>query len=153
MNSNDSNLRRLAVALAVMCAFLVFGASGAQAASTHAVAASGPLAAQDSDEPSDEASEDNSDEEESTDDPDEDSDDEDSDDEDSDSEEPSDEPTPEPTFTDPNNDATDDITEMPTEDASETSEAGPSPLGWILLGGGIACAVAAVVVFRRNRGF
>ena len=152
MNSNDSILRRLAVAAAVMCAFLVFGASGAQAAPTHAFAASGLVGAEDSEEPSDEDSEEPSDEEGSSDDPEEDRDDEDSDDEDSDSEEPSDEPTPEPTFTDPTNDATDDITEMPTEDVSETSEAGPSPLGWILLGGGVACAAAAILVFRRNRG-
>ena len=152
MNSGDNTFRRFAVAATVVATFLLFGASGAQAASTQVLAASGPLAAEEhdtgneeSDEPSDEETQDPSDEEDS-----EDSDDEDSDDEDSDTEEPTDEPTDVPTFTDPT-DTTDDVTEMPTEDAGATSEAGPSPLGWILLAGGVASAVAAVLIYRRNR--
>lgn len=149
MNSSD-NIGRLAAAAAVICAFLVFGASGAQAASAHALAASGVLAAQESPSsdgdqtPSDEASSDNSDATSDSD--------SDSDTTDSDSDQATEEPTDEPTFTGaPTTEATDDTTEMPTDDASETSEAGPSPLGWILLGGGVACAVAAYLVYRRNR--
>lgn len=153
MNSSDNIFRRFAVVAAVVATFLLFGASGAQAASTQVLAAYAPLAAQE-DDPSDEETQDPSDEE--TEDPDneedsEDSDDEDSDDEDSDSEE-TDEPTDEPTFTEPPpTDPTDDITEMPTEDAGATSEEGPSPLGWVLLAGGVASAAAAFLVYRRNR--
>lgn len=153
MNSSDNIFRRFAVAATVVATCLLFGASGAQAASTHVLAASGPLAAEEhdtgdeeSDEPSDEETEDPSDEE--TEDP-EDSDDEDSDDEDSDTEEPTDEPTEQPTFTEPTD--TTDVTEMPTEDAGTTSEEGPSPLGWILLAAGVASAAAAVMIYRRNR--
>lgn len=151
VNSSDNIFRRFAVVAAVVATFLLFGASGAQAASTQVLAASGPLAAQEHDtgdeeeDPSDEETED-PDEEDS-----EDSDDEDSDDEDSDNEE-TDEPTDEPTFTElPTTDPTDDITEMPTEDAGATSEEGPSPLGWVLLAGGVASAAAAILVYRRNR--
>ena len=64
MNSSD-NIRRLAVAAAVICTFLAFGAGGAQAALTHVVASSGALAAEetpDSDEDSDTPSPDSSDE-------------------------------------------------------------------------------------------
>ena len=151
MNSGDNTFRRIAVAAAVVAAFLVFGASGAQAASAHAVAASGPLAAQD-DEPDDDQTQDpDEDSNEDEDSDDEDSDDEDSEDEDGDSEEQTDEPSPAPTFNDPTTDATDDVTEMPTTDAGATSETGSSPLGWILLGLGAASAIAAVVVYRRNR--
>ncbi|HUS22915.1 MAG TPA: hypothetical protein VMZ66_12990 [Aeromicrobium sp.] len=148
MNSSD-NIGRLAVAAAVIGTFLVFGAGGAQAASTHAVAASGVFAAEetpsDGDQtPSDEESSDNSDEISDSD--------SDTDTTDSDSDQPTDEPTDEPTFGGtPTTGTTDDSTEMPTDDASETSEAGQSPLGWILLGGGVACAVAAFLVYRRNR--
>jgi cobalamin biosynthesis Mg chelatase CobN len=150
VNSND-NIGRLAVAAAVICAFLVFGAGGARAASTHALAASGALAAEaspsnsdDSQTPSDEASSDNSDATSDSD--------TDSDTTDSDSDQATEEPTDEPTFTGaPTTGATDDSTEMPTDDASQTSDAGASPLGWILLGGGVACAVAAFLVYRRNR--
>lgn len=152
-SSNDNVLRRFAVMVAVVATLMLFGASGAQAASTQALAASGSLATQNHDtgdeeeDPSDEETEDPDNEEDS-----EDSDDEDSDDEDSDEEtdEPTDEPTEQPTFTEPT-DSTDDITEMPTEDAGATSEEGPSPLGWILLAGGVASAAAAFLVYRRNR--
>ena len=150
MNSSDNIFRRIAVAVAVMAAFLVFGASGAQAAAVQAVATSGSLAAEDN-EPSDEESE-NPDEdssEDSSEDSNEDSDDEDSEDEESD--EPTDEPSDEPTFTDPTTDATDDVTEMPTEDADTTTGTASSPLGWILLGLGVASAIAAFLVYRRNR--
>jgi hypothetical protein len=148
VNSSD-NIGRFAAAAAVICTFWVFGAGGAQAASTHAVAASGAFAAEetpsDGDQtPSDEASSDNSDATSDSD--------SDSDTTDSDSDQPSEEPTDEPTFGTPTTGTTDDSTEMPTDDAtSETSEAGQSPLGWILLGGGVACAVAAFLVYRRNR--
>jgi hypothetical protein len=41
---------------------------------------------------------------------------------------------------------------MPTPDAEPAAaETGASPLGWILLGGGVACAAAAIAVYRRNR--
>lgn len=147
MNSSDNIFRRFAVPAAVVATILLFGASGAQAASTHALAASGPLVAQEHDT-GDEESDEPSDEE--TEDPDED-DSEDSDDEDSDNEE-TDEPTDEPTFTNPpTTDPTDDVTEMPTEDAGATSEAGPSPLGWVLLAGGVASGAAAFWVYRRNQ--
>jgi hypothetical protein len=146
MNSSDNTFRRLAVAVALMAAFLVFGASGAQAAAAQTVSTSGSLAAQE-DEPSDEESQDP--DEDSSEDSNEDSDDEDSDDEESD--EPTDEPSEEPTFTDPTTDATDDVTEMPTEDAGTTTETASSPLGWILLGLGVASAIAAILVYRRNR--
>ena len=149
MNSSD-NIGRLAVAAAVICTFLVFGAGGAQAASTHAVAASGALAAEetpsdgDSPSPSDEESLDNSDEASDSD--------SDTDTTDSDSDQPTDEPTDEPTFGGTlTTGTTDDSTEMPTDATGETSETGQSPLGWILLGGGVACAVAAFLVYRRNR--
>lgn len=151
MNSSD-NFGRFAAAAAVICTFLVFGAGGAQATSKHAVAASGPFAAQassdnntdsDSSTPSDEASSDNSDQSS-------DSDTTDSDTTNSDSDQSSETPT-EPTFGTPTTSATDDSTEMPTDATGETSEAGHSPLGWILLGGGVACAVAAFLVYRRNR--
>ena len=152
MNSSDNIFRRFAVVAAVVATFLLFGASGAQAASTQVLAAAGPLATQEHDtgdeeeDPSDEETEDPDNEEDS-----EDSDDEDSDDEDSDNEE-TDEPTHEPTFTEPpSTDPTEDITEMPTEDAGATSEEGPSPLGWVLLAGGVASAAAALLVYRRNR--
>jgi hypothetical protein len=150
MNSGDNTFRRLAVAVAVMAAFLLFGASGAQSASAHVVVASGSLAAEEhTDEPSDEESEDP--DEDSNED--EDSDDEDGDNEDSEeeSDEPTDEPSDEPTFSDPATDGTDDVTEMPTNDASATPETASSPLGWILLGLGVASAIAAFLVYRRNR--
>jgi cytoskeletal protein RodZ len=154
VNSSDNIFRRFAVVAAVVATFLLFGASGAQAASTQVLAASGSLATQDHDS-GDEETDDPSDEE--TEDPDnedsddEDSDDEDSDDEDSDNEE-TDEPTDEPTFTEPpTTDPTEDTTEMPTEDAGATSEEGPTPLGWVLLAGGVASAAAAFLVYRRNR--
>jgi cobalamin biosynthesis Mg chelatase CobN len=149
-SSND--IGRLAAAAAVICTFLVFGAAGAQAASTHALTASGALAAEespsnsdDSQTPSDEESSDNSDQTSDSD--------SDSDTTDSDSDQATEEPTDEPTFGTPTSGATDDSTEMPTDATSETSEAGQSqsPLGWILLGGGVACAVAAFLVYRRNR--
>jgi hypothetical protein len=150
VNSSD-NIGRLAVAAAVICTFLAFGAGGAQAASTHALAASGALAAEespsnsdDSQTPSDEESSDNSDVNSDSN--------SDSDTTDSDSDQPTDEPTDEPTFGGtPTTGTTDDSTEMPTDATGEPSEAGQSPLGWILLGGGVACAVAAFLVYRRNR--
>lgn len=146
MNSSSIIFRRLVVALATVGLVLLFDASGASAApATTALPAAG-LLAQEEDEPSDEPT-DNSDSD------DEDSDDEDSSDEDNESEEPSDEPTDEPTFTDPPTTDATDVTEMPTSDADAdaTSEAGNSLLGWILLGGGAACAAAAIAVYRRNR--
>jgi len=157
VNSSDNFFRRFAVAVAVVATCLLFGANGAQAASTQVLAGSGSLVAEEHDT-GDEETDEPSDEEES-DDPQqdnedsEDSDDEDSDDEDSDTEEPTDEPTDEPTFTDPTPTDTTDVTEMPTEDAGATSEAGPSPLGWVLLAGGVASAIAAVLIYRRNRPF
>jgi hypothetical protein len=157
VNSRDNNfLRCLSVAAAALATFVVFGVSGAQAASTQALVASGSLVAEEHDtsdeDPSDE---DSTDEDEATDDPEEDSedsDDEDSDDEDSESDEPTEERTDEPTFTEPSpTDPTDGVTEMPTDEAGTTSEAGASPLGWILLAGGLASAVAAFFVYRRSR--
>ena len=146
MNARNNFLRYLAVAAAVLAAFVVFGVSGAQAASTHAVAASGSLVAEEHDEGDEEPSD------EPTDSEDEDSDDEDSDDEDNESDESTDEPTDEPTFSDPTfNDPTDDVTEMPTDGVENTSGASASPLGWILLAGGVLCAAAAVFIYRRNR--
>jgi cobalamin biosynthesis Mg chelatase CobN len=151
--NSSNNIGRLVAAAAVICASLVFGAAGAQAVSTHAVAASGALAAQessgtsdsDSQTPSDEESSDNSDATSDSN--------SDSDTTDSDSDQSTDEPTDEPTFGTPTTGATDDSTEMPTDATGENSEAGQSqsPLGWILLGGGVACAVAAFLVYRRNR--
>jgi cobalamin biosynthesis Mg chelatase CobN len=130
---------------------MLFGASGAHAVSPQLVVVAGSLAAEESADPADENSEDPSEEEDSSDDASDDEESDNTDDENSDSEEPTETPTPEPTFTDPGSGATDDVTEMPTEDAGTTSEAGSSPLGWILLAGGVACAGAAVAVYRRNR--
>ena len=149
--------RRLVVAAATVAVVLLFGASGAQAAPALAV---GPLVAENHDtgdegDTSDEdSSEDDSSDEDSEDNSDEDSEDEDNSDEDSeDEDEPTDEPSNEPTFTDPPTTDTPDITEMPTQDAGATSDTAASPLGWILLGGGVVCAAAAVAVYRRNRSF
>ena len=138
-------------AAAVVGTLLLFGASAAHAVSPHRVVVAGPLAAEESPDTADEDSEDPSDEEDSSDDSSDNEDSDNTDDENSDSEEPTETPSPAPTFTDPGSGATDDVTEMPTEAAGTTSEAGPSPLGWILLAGGIACAGAAVAVYRRNR--
>jgi hypothetical protein len=152
VNASDTPLRRLVTAAAVVGTLMLFGASGAHAVSPQLVVVAGSLAAEESADPADENSEDPSEEEEdSSDDSSDNEDSDNSDDENSDSEEPTETPTPEPTFTDPGSGATDDVTEMPTEDAGTTSEAGPSPLGWILLAGGVACAGAAVAVYRRNR--
>src|SRR5688572_11300459 len=145
--------RRLVVAAATVAVVLLFGASGAQAAPALTV---GPLVAENHDtgdegDTSDEdSSEDDNSDEDSEDNSDEDSEDEDNSDEDSeDEDEPTDEPTEQPTFTDPpTTDTTDGITEMPTQDADATSETGASPLGWILLAGGVACAAAAIAVYR-----
>lgn len=151
MSSSDNILRRLTALAAVVCALLFFGASGAHAASTQVVVGAGSFAAEESPDVSDSA--DASDEQDSSDNAQDDSSDtedsDDSDGEDSDSAEPTETPTPDPTFSDPS--VTDDVTEMPTEDAGETSEAGSSPLGWILLAAGLACAAAAIAVYRRNR--
>lgn len=151
MNSSETPLRRLVTAAAVVGTLMLFGASGAHAVSPQLVVVAGSLAAEESADPADENSEDPSEEEDSSDDASDDEESDNTDDENSDSEEPTETPTPEPTFTDPGSGATDDVTEMPTEDAGTTSEAGPSPLGWILLAGGVACAGAAVAVYRRNR--
>lgn len=151
MNASDTPLRRLVTAAAVVGTLMLFGASGAHAVSPQLVVVAGSLAAEESADPADENSEDPSEEEDSSDDSSDNEDSDNTDDENSDSEEPTETPTPEPTFTDPGSGATDDVTEMPTEDAGTTSEAGPSPLGWILLAGGVACAGAAVAVYRRNR--
>jgi len=157
VNSRDNLLRFLSVAVAVLATFVVFGVSGAQAASTQALVAAGSLVAEEHDSSDeDQSDEDSPDEDEATDEPEEnseDSDDEDSDDEDSESDEPTEEPTDEPTFTEPSpTDPTDGVTEMPTNDAGTTSETGASPLGWILLAGGLASAVAAIFMYRRSRG-
>ena len=151
MNSNENIVRRLAAGAVMVCALLLFGASGAHAAATQVLVGAGTFVAEETPDTSDSA--DSSDEQDSSDEAQEDtSDNEDSDNsdgEDSDSAEPTETPTPEPTFSDPT--VTDDVTEMPTEDAGETSEAGASPLGWILLAAGLACAGAAIAVYRRNR--
>jgi len=151
-----SIFRRLVVAAATVAVVLLFGASGAGAVpATTALSATGFVTApgDESDEPTDEEDSDNPDDEDNSDD--EDSDDENSDEDNSDednSDDPTDEPTDAPTFTEPpTTDTTDGITEMPTQDADATSEAGASPLGWILLAGGVACAAAAIAVYRRNR--
>ena len=150
MNSSTS-IFRLLVAAATVGLLLLFGAGGATAAPG---LAAGPLVAENHDDNSDEEnSEDNSDEENSDEDnSDEDNSDEDNSDEDNSDEDSSDEPTDEPTFTElPPTDPTD-VTEMPTPDAEPAAaETGASPLGWILLGGGVACAAAAIAVYRRNR--
>ena len=154
MNFSQSNFRRLVVAAATVCVVLLFGASGAQAAPALAV---GPLVAEnhdtgDEDTSDEDSSEDENSDEDSEDNSDEDSEDEDNSDEDSeDEDEPTNEPSNEPTFTDPPTTDTPDITEMPTQDAGATSDTAASPLGWILLGGGVVCAAAAVAVYRRNR--
>jgi hypothetical protein len=149
VNSSESIWRQLIVVVAT-AGIVLLGASGAQATPAHAA---GPLVAEnhDTEDSSDEESsdEDTEDEDSSEDEDDSDNEDENSD-EDNESDEPTDEPTEQPTFTDPPNTDTG-ITEMPTADPDETSEAGSSPLGWILLAGGVACAGAAVAVYRRNR--
>lgn len=153
MNFSQSNFRRLVVAAATVCVVLLFGASGAQAAPALAV---GPLVAENHDTGDEDTSDEDSSEDENSDEDednsDEDSEDEDNSDEDSeDEDEPTNEPSNEPTFTDPPTTDTPDITEMPTQDAGATSDTAASPLGWILLGGGVVCAAAAVAVYRRNR--
>ena len=150
MNSSENTLRRLGTAVAVVCTLLLVGAGGAHA--TGVVIGAGSLVAEESPDNADEDSAD-PDEEDSSDDSSDNEDSDNSDNEDSDSAEPTD-TTPAPTFTDPAGGATDDVTEMPTADAGDagdTAEAGSSPLGWILLAGGLACAAAAVAVYRRNR--
>ncbi|HUP99780.1 MAG TPA: hypothetical protein VM093_04905 [Aeromicrobium sp.] len=62
--------------------------------------------------------------------------------------EESDSPTPAPLPTE--TPTTEDTpTELPTDDASETAGR-TSPLGWILLGGGVLMAGAAFAVYRRG---
>ena len=149
-----SIFRRLVVAAATVAVVLMSGASGAHA--TPALSAG--FAASHEEGHDDNSEDDNSDENNS----DEDNSDEDSEDEDDNSDEdnsdednsddPTDEPTDAPTFTEPpTTDTNDGVTEMPTSDAEPTSEAGASPLGWILMAGGVACAAAAIAVYRRNR--
>ncbi len=150
MNSSKSIVRRLVIAAATVGAVLLFGASGAQA--TPPLAA-GPLVAENHEDDNPDQEPDNQGDEDDSDNEDENSDNEDEDnsDEDNESDEPTDEPTDRQTFTDPPTTDATDGTEMPTNDADATSESGASPLGWILLGGGVICAAAAVAVYRRNR--
>lgn len=152
MNSSESIFRRIVLAVATVGVIMLSGASGAQATPGLAagLAASHEPGHDDSSEEEDNSEEDeNSDEDEDSEDEDDSSDEENSD-EDNESDEPTDEPTEQPTFTDPPTTDTG-ITEMPTNETDATSEDEASPLGWILLAGGVACAGAAIAVYRRNR--
>jgi cytoskeletal protein RodZ len=151
-----SIFRRLVVAVATVAMVLLFGASGAHASPALAAGlAETHEPGHEDDSSEDDSSEDDNSEDDNSDEDSEDEDDnsdEDNSDEDNESDDPTDEPTEQPTFTEPpTTDTTDGVTEMPTSDAEPTSEAGASPLGWILLAGGVACAAAAIAVYRRNR--